>query len=85
MILDLNDPRHELHARGLTEALRLKNKVCKIDPNPRMKRTRDALTGQPIKPTPVQKLTKMPFVTVDQMINFRKKALKVITDMSCDL
>jgi len=85
MILDLNDPRHELHARGLVEALRLKNKVCKIDPNPRMKRTRDALTGQPIKPTPVQKLTKMPFVTVDQMINFRKKALKVITDMSCDL
>lgn len=85
MIVNINDPRHELHARGLVEALKLKNKVCKIDPNPRMKRTRDALTGQPIKPTPVQKLTKMPFVTVDHMTKFRKAAIRIVTDMSCDL
>ncbi len=85
MIMNISDPQHERHARGLVEALADRRATYKCDPNPYMRRTRDPLTGQPLKVTPVQKLAKMPFVTLPQMMNFRKKALKVMSDMSCDL
>lgn len=85
MIMDITDPRHQRHADGFVEALADRAATYKCDKKPYMRRTRNALTGQPVKTPPAQKLAKMPFVTIDHMMNFRKKALKVVTDMSCDL
>ncbi len=85
MIVDITDPRHLRHAKGFEEALAGRKATYHADPNPYMRRTRDAFTGKPLKATPVQRLSKMPFVTVEQMTKFRKSALKIVTDLTCDL
>ena len=85
MIVDINSPQHLRHSKGFEEAMVGRKATYHADPKPFMKRTRDAFTGKPLKATPVQKLAKMPFVTVDQMTKFRKSALKIVTDLSCDL